>query len=259
MKIMDFIVSMATDAGIRGKINQDRMFAERVGTSYGPLSFALICDGMGGLEKGEVASSVLVQAFSEWFRNFARELPEGGIEDYIIRRQWSDIVDRINAWILEYSRKYRCRMGTTVTAILLSRERYYLMNIGDTRAYEMTSHGMCQLTVDHTLVQQEVEKGNLTKEQGEGAPMKNVLTRCVGVEAEAYPDLFFGDTKAGAVYLLCSDGFRHCISEPEIVSQIYSNDRSQNMEGRLELLIALNRQRGETDNISVIAVQCIDG
>lgn len=254
---MDFNISATTDVGIRRKINQDRIFAERVESPYGPMAFAVVCDGMGGLEHGEVASTALVQAFSHWAADFCTGLAGEGIADCVIRSQWTAVVERIHAWILEYSRKNGCKMGSTVTALLLTGKRYYLMNIGDSRAYEITPQGICQLTVDHTVVQQEVEKGNLTREQAESAPMGNVLTRCVGIGGDAYPDLFFGDTKEGAIYLLCSDGFRHHISESEIVEYICGSDRGIGMEGRQKLLIALGKQRGETDNISVITIQCI--
>lgn len=258
--MMDFVISATTDVGIRREVNQDRLFAERIDTVYGPMVFAVICDGMGGLERGEIASSVLVQAFSRWLEEFRVALTDGiAVTDYIIREQWSDIVEQMNGWIREYSVDCGCKMGTTVTAILLTQERYYLLNIGDTRAYEVTPCGMRQMTIDHTLVQREVEKGNLTKEQAESAPMNNVLTRCVGIETEVYPDMFFGGTREGGMYLLCSDGFRHHISEKEIISHLYNDDSGFNMEKRQELLVEMNKQRGETDNISVIVIQCING
>lgn len=254
---MDFIISATTDLGVRKKVNQDRLFARRIDTHYGPAAFAVVCDGMGGLERGEIASSVLVRAFSRWAEDFRAGMSGMGIEDCMIRRQWTTVVEKANSWILEYSRENDCKMGTTVTAMLLTEQRYYILNIGDTRAYEVTPHGMRQLTVDHTLIQREVDKGNLTKEQAESAPMKNVLTRCVGIEADVFPDLFFGDTKEGAIYLLCSDGFRHRISEPEMIGQLCDNDIGLSMERRQELLVELDKQRGETDNISVITVQCV--
>lgn len=256
---MDFIISATTDLGVRKKVNQDRLFAKRIETPYGTMAFAVICDGMGGLEKGEIASAALVQAFSCWMEDFHTGISDTGIEDYMIRRQWTAVVEKVNSWILEYSRENKCKMGTTVTAMLLTEQRYYILNIGDTRAYEVTPYGMHQLTVDHTLIQREVEKGNLTKEQAESAPMKNVLTRCVGIEEDVFPDLFFGDTKEGAVYLICSDGFRHRISESEMIGQLYDSGIGFSMERRQELLIELDKQRGETDNISVVTVQCVGG
>ena len=253
---MDFIVTATTDVGTRREGNQDRMFAQRMETPCGPMVFAVLCDGMGGLEKGEIASSVLVRAFSCWISDFQTKINTITIEDSVIREQWTDVVEKINAWIVEYSRENRCRMGTTVTAMLLTPERYYLLNIGDTRAYEAVPCGMLQLTVDHTLVQQEVERGNLTREQAESAPMNNVLTRCVGIEEEVYPDLFFGRPKEGAVYLLCTDGFRHRAAEEEMIVQLFGGG-GRGMESRQKALVELVKERGETDNISVITIRCI--
>ena len=89
--------------------------------------------------------------------------------------------------------------------------------------------------------------------------MKNVLTRCVGMEGSVCPDLFFGDTVAGAVYLLCSDGFRHRISETEIAGALGGEEGAADMRERLDNLVALNRQRGEKDNISAVAIVCRPG
>lgn len=253
---MDFIVTATTDVGIRKRVNQDRMFAGRMETPYGPAAFAVLCDGMGGLEKGEIASSVLVRAFTQWVSKYQLEMCADTVEDCVIREQWTAVVEEMNAWIVGYSRENGCRMGTTVTAMLLTPKRYYLLNIGDTRAYEALPCGIRQLTVDHTLVQREVERGNLTRRQAESAPMGNVLTRCVGIEDEVYPDLFFGRPKEGAVYLLCSDGFRHRAAEEEIIAQLFGGDAERDMESRQEALVELVKERGETDNISVITIQC---
>ena len=112
-----------------------------------------------------------------------------------------------------------------------------------------------QLTEDHTVVANEVRLGNLTKEQADHSSIQNVLTRCVGVQEEVYPDLFFGEVQRDAVYMLCSDGFRHRITEDEMQKYLRRPaEGSLQMKRQEEYLIELNKQRGETDNISVITI-----
>ena len=115
---------------------------------------------------------------------------------------------------------------------------------------------MRQLTIDHTVLADELRRGNLSAEQARDYPLSHVLTKCVGVTPQVAPDFFFGETKANAVYLLCSDGFRNRISEEEMYAvlmpqgeQVVSWLKEANKQ-----LIRLNMERGETDNISVVTI-----
>lgn len=252
---MDFYISAATDTGITKRVNQDSLFVRKLKTRTGNMVFAVLCDGMGGLSQGEVASASLAQAFSDWMWDYLPLLSQGPLEDGVIREQWIHALDVQNQKIQSYGIKNGCKTGSTVTALLLTEERYYLCNIGDSRAYEI-GEATVQLTVDHTVIAREVELGNLTREQAKNAPMQNVLTRCVGVKNQVYPDLFFGEVRAQTVYMLCSDGFRHQITEEEMQKYLWRLGRGDvsRMKEQEEYLIGLNRQRGETDNISVITI-----
>ena len=99
-------------------------------------------------------------------------------------------------------------MGTTVTAMILTGGYYYIVNVGDSRAYEICSN-LQVLTRDQTVVAREVEQGLLTLEQAETDPRRSVLLQCIGASDVVYPDFFLGEVKKDAVYMLCSDGFRH--------------------------------------------------
>ena len=252
---MDFYLSLTTDTGTRKSVNQDCVFAERFDTPIGRVAFAVLCDGMGGLEHGEVASALLVSAFANWAYNALPALTRAAIKDRAIRREWTSLVSRLNAQIRQYGAQRGAAAGSTVTALLLTQTRYFILNIGDSRAYEIGA-AVTQLTDDHTVVAEEVRRGNMTPEQAELAPMKNVLTRCVGVEEQVYPDMFFGTPKTDTVYMLCSDGFRHCVSAGELREYLLVKNSSdpERMKKQAEALVELNKQRGETDNISVITV-----
>lgn len=252
---MEFYISTSTDVGIKKKINQDNLFAEQLLTENGKIAVAVLCDGMGGLKHGEVASASIVSAFSEWVHYALPSLARHPLEDHIVREQWTDLITLQNQKIRLYGQQNDCAVGSTVTALLLTEHRYFILNIGDSRAYEI-SDAVRQLTLDHTVIANEIRLGNLTPKQAESSPMKNVLTKCVGVAESVYPDMFFGETARNAVYMLCSDGFRHHITAEEMREHLLlraSTDIVQ-MKQREEALIKLNKQRGETDNISVITI-----
>lgn len=253
---MNFIISATTDIGISKNTNQDSYNVRVFNTKQGKMVLAVLCDGMGGLEKGEVASASVVNAFCKWADNRLPVLSENEILDADIRADWFKISTEYNEKIKAYAASYGTNMGTTVTALLLTEKRYYIINIGDTRAYEIVE-GVSVLTKDQTVVAREVELGNITPEEAERDPRRSVLLQCVGASATVYPDMFFGDTKLNAVYMLCSDGFRHEITADEIYYYLNPNVMldADTMKQNMDTLIDINKQRQERDNISVISIR----
>lgn len=253
---MNFIVSATTDIGISKSTNQDSLSVKVINTSIGRMVFAVLCDGMGGLAKGEVASATVIQAFDNWARNELPLLCNKPLEDSVIRSQWDRIITEQNNIIKTYGARQGVRLGTTAVVMLLTQTRYYIMNVGDSRAYELTN-GLKQLTADQTFVAREVALGNMTEEQAAVDERRSVLLQCVGASDEVYPDMFFGDTMENAVYMLCSDGFRHEITGDEIYASLQPNlllDEAT-MQQHTVNLIELNKQREERDNISVVLVR----
>lgn len=256
--IMDFIISANTDIGITKDTNQDGLSIKVLDTPYGKMIFAVLCDGMGGLSKGEVASTTVVSAFNDWVYNELPALCKTGITDSAIRNQWEDIVFKQNRIISSYGASQGVRLGTTVVVMLITQTRFYIMNIGDSRAYEI-SDTIHQLTEDQTVVAREIKLGKLTPEEAKTDSRRNVLLQCIGASDNIYPDMFFGDPKKNAVYMLCSDGFRHEITSDEIYEK-FQPDILKNtdiMYEKAEQLIELNKQRSEQDNISVALIKTI--
>lgn len=255
---MNFIVSATTDIGLTKSTNQDSYNVRVFSTRQGKVVFAVLCDGMGGLSKGEVASASLVNAFCKWADNKLPILCESEITDSDIRADWVGIATEYNEKIKLYGKKcgLSSGLGTTVTALLLTENRYYIINVGDTRAYEITDR-VAILTKDQTVVAREVELGNLTPEEAETDSRRSVLLQCIGASDDVYPDMFFGDTKLNATYMLCSDGFRHEITNEEIYNFLNPNVMvdADGMKHNMESLIELNKQRQERDNISVITIR----
>ncbi len=255
---MRFAVSGNTDIGIKKETNQDSLLVHKYSTECGEAVFAVLCDGMGGLAKGEVASASLVNAFYSWAgENIATSFnSDGSINYQLVQSQWESLVRAMNEKIKVYGRRNGVSLGTTVTAILVSQKNYLIVNVGDTRAYSI-SDSISVLTKDHTLVAKEISEGKLTPEQAEKDPRRSVLLQCVGASDNVYPDFFYGETTVDTVYMLCSDGFRHEITQEEIYnafapSALYDE---QTMYSNTAYLIETDKSRQERDNITVALIR----
>lgn len=212
-----FYISGSTDVGIKRNINQDSLLVQKINSSIGEIVFACICDGMGGLQNGELASATVVHRFKKWVSESLPLLTNRVIERKDIVFSWQHIIDDCNANIMQYGQHNNITLGTTLTAILFTETEYFAVNIGDTRAYEIGAK-LKQITCDHTVVQNEIDCGRMTLDEAKVSRRKNVLTKCIGVEKKAIPDYFFGKVRKNTTYLICSDGFRHKISEHEMLS-----------------------------------------
>lgn len=253
---MKYIVSASTDIGIVKESNQDSLNVRVLSFGQEQMVFAVLCDGMGGLEKGEVASASLVNAFHKWTDARLPALYQEGITETCVRQEWTDIIVQFNEKLKNYGKKCAVNLGTTLTAILLMKEKYFIVNVGDSRIYEIFDVARV-LTKDQTVVAREVELGNLTPEQAKTDSRRSVLLQCIGASDAVYPDFFTGATKKDAVYMLCSDGFRHEITSEEIYNGLRPSEMvtAQQMKEKELALIALNKQRQERDNISVITIR----
>ena len=253
---MNYIISAATDVGIKKNTNQDSLTVKKINAYGKKMAFALLCDGMGGLSKGEVASTQLVRVFDNWVMEELPLMMQTGIVEQRIREQWNHIVQTQNNIIMNYGKSQGVSLGTTVVAILITDERYYIMNVGDSRAYQITNY-VKQLTKDQTVVAREVEMEMITQEQAEIDPRRSVLLQCVGASDVVNPEFIFGDTRKDATYMLCSDGFRHEISQGEILEYLEPDKVTDEniMKNNMEHLINLNKLRMEQDNISVISIR----
>lgn len=264
MKI-HYLAAAQTDIGLVKQVNQDSLTVKVVDTGIGEAVLAVICDGMGGLTKGELASAIMVRAFEKWFWE---ELPYKikKIDEDMIRTDWEQLVTECNKKIKEQGSQ---NMGTTLTAMLFFAGSYYMIHVGDCRAYELTDE-VFLLTQDQTFVAREVALGHMTKEQARTDSRRNVLLQCIGVKEYVEPVFATGKIVPGACYLLCSDGFRHEISRQEMLEvleervwELLKIQKSDDeilsaMNEAIDELITRNKTRGEKDNISVIAIQTME-
>lgn len=253
---MNFYLAAATDIGPVKKTNQDSYCVRSYRSSQGPLVFAILCDGMGGLAKGEVASASVINAYLNWTETRLPQLCAAPLQAEEIKRDWIKLAVQYNEKIKYYGSCCGVALGTTLTAILLTETAYYVINVGDSRTYELKD-SLRQITKDHSFVAREMELGRMTPEQAKVDPRRNVLLQCIGASDTVEPDFFTGPCQKDAVYFLCSDGFRHEITAEEISKALRPTDMVSEalLEQRLKELIELNKTRHERDNISVVAVR----
>lgn len=253
---MDFLVSASTDAGLVKENNQDSLMVKILSIDGQDAALAVLCDGVGGLSKGELASATVIKAFDRWFVERFPQIVYADDLHAALVSDWNKLLYIYNQKIRDYGQAQHLTLGTTVTALLLWNNRYYAINVGDSRSYEIKDE-LRQITRDQTIVNYELENGMITKEQAETDSRKNILLQCVGASETLLPDHFVGEVTTGTAFLLCSDGFRHVITNDEILERFHPSviDSVETMKrGELEL-IELNKARMEKDNISVITIK----
>ena len=251
---MRYIATADTDVGISKTTNQDSVLVKHADTDDGEILMAIICDGMGGLAKGELASATVVRELSKWFDE---ELPYelDNLDMEVIGDKWVLMLKNINSKILDYGVKHRVSLGTTFSGILLVNDRYLIVHIGDTRVYQI-SDSLNQLTMDQTFIAREIRRGTMTPEQAKKDKRRNLLLQCIGASKTVEPQVIHGTAQKGT-YMLCSDGFRHEITEAEMFESLKPAalvDKKA-MHSNAKYLIEQVKSRNERDNISVVLIK----
>lgn len=250
------LVTAYTDIGIKRETNQDSICLKIAKTAIGEVTMAVICDGMGGLESGEIASASVVCAMEHWFE---RELPALLSIFNVNRIKYSieQVILAQNRNIMEYGKKNHIQLGTTMTTLLIVEEKLLLIShVGDTRVYQI-DRDIIALTEDQTVVARAVKKGEITAEQAEYDSRKNVLLQCIGASKHLEIDFIEKKPMKNTIYLLCSDGFRHKISSKEIL-EVFCPELMLSediMKSSARRLVELNKARNEEDNISVVIIK----
>lgn len=255
---MEFINGYCTDVGIKKAVNEDSLLISQAVTSKGNVFFTLVCDGMGGLSSGELASATVIKRFSDWFKNDLKELlkrKDFQISD--LKEPINRLLKNLNQDILLYGQDNKINLGTTATGMLIFNDKFLIFHVGDSRVYRL-NNTITQLTEDQTWIHNEILKKRITIEQAKTDPRRNILLQCIGASKTVSPMFFNGTVHHGEVYLLCSDGFRHMVDETEILESLNLGQRlsSELITAKLHELVELNKVRNETDNITAIAFQC---
>ena len=230
----------------RGAVRQQNQDAYAASVLEDGRVIALVCDGMGGARAGNVASTMAVELFME---EFLKEGQQGLVEE-----RMGHAASAANQAVFQRSvHDEECAgMGTTMVAALVGEREAVILNEGDSRAYHISSEGIVLVTRDHSLVEDLVERGELTREQARTHPHKNLITRALGAEPMLMADCFRQALCEGDYLLLCSDGLSNVVNEQEMLYEVIHGGENDQCCQRL-LDIALSR--GAPDNVTVVLVK----
>jgi PPM family protein phosphatase len=233
----------------RGRIRQNN--EDSVGTfvnKEGQL-LAIVADGMGGHRAGDVASQMTVAHLQEMWENSVVIKTADQAEEWLKTH-----ILQVNKLLFDHSNKnMECEgMGTTIEAVIATNQFSSIAHVGDSRCYILNDIGFQQLTEDHTLVNELVRTGQISKEDAEHHPRKNVILRALGTEQDIKIDIKTIMFEEGDFLLLCSDGLSNKVNEQEM-STILQNDDS--LEQKASTLINLANENGGEDNITLIILK----
>lgn len=236
-------ISSATSVGCIRPLNEDSYFVSEPDSSGKVL--AVVADGMGGHNAGEVASGKAV----------------GIVKKNVLEKNGSDVKDILinavnaaNCEIYEMSKNKKdlYGMGTTMTACVAEENNVTVVHVGDSRLYLINEDNMTQITKDHSLVEMLVENGEITKEEARRHPQKNIITRAVGTNETVETDIYEFQVKKDDLILICSDGLVNMIEDDEILSIIRL---SKTLNDAANKLVKEAENAGGTDNITVILIK----
>lgn len=247
-----------TDCGPVRPANQDAYCALLADTQAGPISLLAVCDGMGGLSSGEVASATVIFAFVQWFQECLPKLAAcGTLRPEQLSDSWNEVLRDCHRRLKTEADCRGIRWGTTLSLILMTRKEYYLLHVGDSRIYLADDAAILQLTQDQTLAMQKVTSGTIAPETYEQDARRNILLQCIGNRSLS-PTFRMGEKPRTGAVLLCSDGFCHTLQPADLRRAMMPTASRTQWQDVLAGLADRARQKGETDNITVVALRWDD-
>jgi len=237
-----------TDKGIVRRDNQDHFQIESL--SGGKVILCVVCDGMGGAKAGNVAASLAAETFVQTLTGQPMTLQD----NILVGDALTDALTAANRVVYEMSKTspdYK-GMGTTLVGAVIHRDKAYVVNVGDSRAYLMSGDKITQITKDHSLVEDLVTRGDITREEALKHPNRNLLTRVVGTEDRIKRDLFEIELQEADRLLFCSDGLTNLVHDAEILQELESQE---DLDKCCEMLITMALAKGGPDNVTTLMVQ----
>jgi len=237
---MRFECASRTHVGLKRKINEDSILVE---TERG---LWVVADGMGGHEAGEVASAMVVDAL--------RALPRTGDLDQLAASA-DEALSATNRELIRLAQSNGLgkSIGTTVVGLAISDGQFRCFWSGDSRGYRLRDGMISRVTRDHSLVQQLVDSGILKEEEAELHENSSVITRAVGVAEQFSVDVVGGETQAGDLFLLASDGLTRVVNDREIAIELERSTPEQAADNLLQMVL----ERGAPDNVSIIITRLV--
>jgi len=234
-----------TDNGKVRKSNQD-VFKTHIDEDNGTAIF-VVCDGMGGANAGNIASTLAAETFIDYMikhvQNFTNQSD--------VAQKMTDAVLIANTKVFDKSTQDLefAGMGTTLTAAISTKFGEVVANVGDSRMYHVTDSEVFQITRDHSVVEDMIERGEISRDEAHVHPNKNLITRAIGTSVHEPPDIFLLNLKPGEYILLCSDGFSNLASKNEIFTRL---KKGKPVKNSCEAFLDLALSRGAPDNVTVV-------
>jgi len=251
--VLEFVT--ATDPGMVRSHNEDS-----IGTDA-DIGLAVLADGMGGYNAGEVASGIAVAMLTTEMKQALSEREphevDGGGEPLAVTLVRENSA-KANSAIYQTakSQPQYSGMGTTLVVALFYDNRMTVGHIGDSRLYRLRNDKLEQITRDHSLLQEQIDSGMITKEQARFSQNKNLVTRAVGIDPEVETEIHTYDVQPGDIFLLCSDGLSDMVSDEDIEATLSS--MKSNLPLAAKQLIQSANDGGGRDNISVVLVRVLE-
>lgn len=233
-----------TDVGRVRVSNQDAFLIEQLADN---TVLAVVCDGMGGVNGGDIASRTATDIICEYVKN-SYNSAQGSDRVFELLK---NAVSSANLEVYDIARKNEelKGMGTTVVAAIVKPQTALICNVGDSRAY-LIEEAITQITRDHSVVQSLIEKGEITAEEARVHPKKNVITRALGVEENVMPDFYEIAFSENSKLLLCTDGLSNFVNDTEILNTFKNNETKD----IAEILVDKANEGGGGDNITAVVV-----
>ncbi len=230
-----------SDLGCVRKQNEDALYIQQLSKN---TILCVICDGMGGAKSGNVASSLAADTFAQEMKRTWKGRRKSTVEQLLF-----EAVNLANDTVYQQSKvsEEYTGMGTTLVAALVRGKTVNIVNVGDSRAYSISEGGIRQITVDHSVVQMMIQRGELSKERAKRYPGKNYITRAIGTEETVTCDGFLSQLIKGEYLLLCSDGLTNVVSDQEILFEVLHGGTPETCCQRL---IEIAKHRGAPDNVT---------
>lgn len=237
-----------TDVGLRRRENQDTYAFETFGAPHSIV--AVVCDGMGGVSGGQIASTLAVSTFMDTLHTLAQA--EMSVEQ--VREMQRACIERANRAVYERSREsaeYQ-GMGTTLVSAVVSKEVAVIANVGDSRAYHIGAEGIRRVSHDHSIVAEMIASGEITPEQARTHPNRNLITRALGPDEHIDCDTYIVPLAAGDSLLLCTDGLTGTALDEELQEILSACDDGA---AALQRLLELAKSRGAPDNVTAVLIR----
>jgi protein phosphatase len=241
----------AVDPGRARSNNEDSVATDE------SVALAVLADGMGGYNAGEVASNMATSFIRTELGRWLREA-SGQASDAEVRRAMDICVDNANRAIFNSANAnpQYAGMGTTLVVAVFREDRVLLGHVGDSRCYRLRGGRLQQITRDHSLLQEQIDAGLITPEQAAFSANKNLVTRAVGVEDSVQLETHQHDIQPGDLYMMCSDGLSDMLDDPAIAQLLIAHE---SLESGIRALIDAANDAGGKDNISVILMRAAGG